>query len=209
MTWYPANAEHTTALGVGPHVMNNMAAPANCIGGSEQGCLPANCGYQCGGETVTVPQPMTWYPANAEHTTALGVGPNIMNNMAAPANCVGGSEQGCLPANCGYQCGGENVTVPKPMTWYPANGSEDMTTTHALAAPAAGLDAETKAQDVKPTMANPGHFLLSCHALTMAAVQGVLKGDFKDFSKDATANAESVTPYGGFLLRNHVFAEAQ
>ena len=31
------------------------------------------------------------------HTTALGAGPEVYNNMEASHNCVGGSEQGCIP----------------------------------------------------------------------------------------------------------------
>jgi hypothetical protein len=61
---------------------NNMEAPNNCIGGSEQGCVPKGCGPHCGGGAVKVPAPATWY-ANQGHeasgvaTTKLGAGPEV------------------------------------------------------------------------------------------------------------------------------------
>jgi hypothetical protein len=76
---------------------NNMAAPNNCVGGSEQSCIPKGCGPHCGGGAVKIPAPATWY-ANQGHeasgvaTTKLGAGPEFYNNMEAPHNCVGGSE---------------------------------------------------------------------------------------------------------------------
>lgn len=44
--------------------------------------------------------------------------------------------------------------------------------------------------------ASPSHFVLACHALTLAGIQGAAKGDVqgKNFKENATKNAEAVTP---------------
>eukprot|EP00961_Rhodomonas_salina_P089073 1198134-Rhodomonas_salina.1 len=58
--------------------------------------------------------------ANATHTTSLGVGPDYTNNMSAPHNCVGGSEQGCIPKNPPVgdpSKTGMTSTLPPPATW--------------------------------------------------------------------------------------------
>jgi hypothetical protein len=61
-----------------------MAAPANCVGGSEQGCVPANCGPHCGGHAV-LPSPASWYPHAVGTndasiaTTKLGAGPEVIS----------------------------------------------------------------------------------------------------------------------------------
>lgn len=55
----------------------------------------------------------------------LGVGPEVSNNMEAPHNCIGGSEQQCLPGPAEasvivmdpskmYNGAG----VPSPSSWY-------------------------------------------------------------------------------------------
>ena len=58
------------------------------------------------------------------HTTGLGAGPEVYNNMAASHNCVGGSEQGCIPKNPPVgnpALTGSSSTLPAPAHWY-ANG---------------------------------------------------------------------------------------
>ena len=90
-----------------------------CAGGNEQnGCIPDNCGPQCGGEGPDVPPPDSWYPALAERTNMLGAGPEFSNNMSAPHNCVGGSEASCIPKNCGAGCGSADGGIPPPAKWY-------------------------------------------------------------------------------------------
>ena len=72
---------------------NNMAAPNNCVGGSETSC-PAT-------DPVPPPPPAHWY-ANGENHVSIADGQQLRgaefyNNAGAPGNCVGGSEQGCSP----------------------------------------------------------------------------------------------------------------
>ena len=47
--------------------------------------------------------------------------------------------------------------------------------------------------------ASPGQLILCFHAFTLAAAQGVVKGDFSCFMQDAASNAEAVTPLGGVM----------
>ena len=51
---------------------------------------------------------------------------------------------------------------------------------------------------------SPAHLSLSCHALVLAAAQGIKRGDFDNFNSDAVANANAVTPVGGVLLKKHL-----
>jgi len=51
---------------------------------------------------------------------------------------------------------------------------------------------------------SPVHLSLSCHALVLAAAQGIKRGDFDNFNSDAVANANAVTPVGGVLLKKHL-----
>jgi hypothetical protein len=51
---------------------------------------------------------------------------------------------------------------------------------------------------------SPSHLSLSCHALVLAAAQGIKKGDFDNFNSDAVANANAVTQAGGVLLKKHL-----
>jgi len=68
---------------------NNMAAPNNCVGGSETSC-PATV-------PVAPAPPAHWYATGNDFSVAsgqkLGAGPEMYNSMSAPHNCVGGSEQ--------------------------------------------------------------------------------------------------------------------
>jgi len=263
-SWYPAHGGSETLgtqkLGAGPEVYNNMMAPYNCVGGSEQQCIPQTCSYHCGGGPVSVPHPDTWYPAvggeSMVGTQKLGAGPEVYNCMKCPQNCVGGSETSCpaqppvkvpapdswYPANGGAEtlgtqklgaghefynnmdapnnCVGGSETscppkhtasIPPPQTWYNAwevgvangasNGSGPQ---HQIAAPIAEANAGGQQKAVRGT---PGHFLLTVHALGLAAVQGVLKGDFSNFEKDAAANASSVSELSGFVVANHICAK--
>ena len=52
---------------------------------------------------------------------------------------------------------------------------------------------------------SPAHLSLSCHALVLAAAQGIKKGDFENFNSDAVANANAVTPVGGVLLKKYLW----
>jgi hypothetical protein len=59
------------------------------------------------------------------HTTGLGAGPEVYNNMAASHNCVGGSEQGCIPKNppVGNPAfTGSSSSLPAPAHWYAHGG---------------------------------------------------------------------------------------
>jgi hypothetical protein len=138
------------------------------------------------------------------HTTALGAGPEVYNNMAASHNCVGGSEQGCIPDNPPVgdpSKTGMTTPLPPPASWY-ANSADvaAMAPAKAISVPvAAGAELAT---DKKQTaMANPGHLVLGAHAFTLAALQGVYKGDFSTFKDDAVKNAAAVTPVGGYVVR--------
>ena len=54
------------------------------------------------------------------HTTALGAGPEVYNNMAASHNCVGGSEQGCIPEHppvADPSKTGMGSSLPPPASW--------------------------------------------------------------------------------------------
>ena len=57
---------------------------------------------------------------------------------------------------------------------------------------------------VRAAHANPSHLSLSCHALALAAAQGLQKGDFDSFNSDAVANANAVTPVGAHLLKTQL-----
>ena len=97
-------------LGRGPEFYNNMGAPNNCVGGSETSC-PAT-------DPVPPAAPAHWYANGSNFSIAdgqqLGRGPEFYNNMAAPNNCVGGSETSC-PAT-------DPTPVAPPAHWY-ANGN--------------------------------------------------------------------------------------
>lgn len=45
--------------------------------------------------------------------SSLGVGPEFSNNMDAPYNCVGGSEQQCLPPKVSSGWDDETVSIPR------------------------------------------------------------------------------------------------
>jgi hypothetical protein len=67
--------------------------------------------------------------------------------------------------------------------------------------PGAPLPARAGSAVVHPS---PAHLSLSCHALVLAAAQGIKRGDFDNFNSDAVANANAVTPVGGVLLKKHL-----
>ena len=78
-----------------------MAAPHNCVGGSETSC-PATV-------PVAPAPPAHWYVTGNDFSVAsgqkLGAGPEMYNSMSAPHNCVGGSEQVFLfSQNAADQC---------------------------------------------------------------------------------------------------------
>jgi len=134
-------------------------------------------------------------------TTSLGAGPEVYNNMSASHNCVGGSETSCIPKNPPVgdpSKTGMSYTLPAPAHWY-ANGSDiSLQPSQALALTVAGAEVP---KGTSVSTATPGHFVLASHALTLAAVQGVIKGDFSKFKEDAVKNAEAMTPVGGFVVR--------
>jgi len=49
--------------------------------------------------------------------------------------------------------------------------------------------------------ATPAHLALASHAIILAVVQGVSKGDMTDVARDAVKNAKSVSPVSAFVLR--------
>ena len=60
---------------------------------------------------------------------------------------------------------------------------------------------------MKKHSATPGHAILACHAFTLAAFDSVCKQDFSHFQDKVAANAESVTPVGAAVLRQHLFVK--
>jgi len=141
------------------------------------------------------------------HTTSLGAGPEVYNNMDASHNCVGGSETSCIPDSPPVGDAsktGMGSTLPSPSHWYANGDGVVMKTSQALAAvPIAGANIEAKKSVANAT---PGHIMMATHAVTLAAIQGVIrgdfiKGDFSQFQKNAVKNAESVTPVGAFMIR--------
>jgi len=105
------NVADGQSLGRGPEFYNNMAAPNNCVGGSETSC-PAT-------DPVPPPPPAHWYANGQGVSIADGQslrGAEFYNNSSAPGNCVGGSETTCSPPgypvprgpdfyNCDYNSG--------------------------------------------------------------------------------------------------------
>ena len=90
-------------------------------------------------------------------------------------------------------------TLPDPAHWY-ANGSDvAMKPSQALAVTAASAEVPKDGKSV--SAATPGHLAVASHAFALAAIQGALKGDFQNFKQDAARNAESMTPVGGFVVR--------
>ena len=144
----------------------------------------------------------------------LGRGPEFYNTMDAPNNCVGGSETSCPVA--------PPAPPAPPASWY-ANGSalplHNMAPTQQLAVPVVPVeDAPSIAKHVSTSGAKsctdpkaynpgPGHLLMSCHAVTLATLDAILTADFSDFDAKVAANAESVTPVGAAVLRQHVFVK--
>jgi len=208
-SWYangghPAGL-HTTSLGAGPEMYNNMSAPNNCVGGSETSCPNT--------APVAPPAPQHWYATGNDFSVAagqkLGAGPEMYNNMSAPHNCVGGSEQGCIPANPPVgnpALTGSGSSLPPPASWYANGGVEGMSAAKELAVPVMGHGA-TPTAEVKKHNASPGHILMSCHAFTLAALESVYTADYTNFDKKVAANAEAVTPVGAAVLRQHIFAK--
>ena len=70
------------------HTASLAAGHASCGGGVvDPGCNGRVVEPGCNGGGVD----------GGAHTTSLGAGPEVYNNMEASHNCVGGSEQGCIP----------------------------------------------------------------------------------------------------------------
>jgi len=139
----------------------------------------------------------------AMHTTALGAGPEMYNNMEASHNCVGGSEQGCIPENPPVGDAsktGSSFTVPPPQSWYANGHGAGMAPTQALALPLAAADCAVEAEKTV-CKASPGHLVMACHSFSLAAIQGVFKGDFESFKADALDNAQAMTPLGALVVR--------
>mmetsp|Transcript_21135 Transcript_21135/g.42649 ORF Transcript_21135/g.42649 Transcript_21135/m.42649 type:complete len:333 (+) Transcript_21135:59-1057(+) len=245
-----AHAQHTTDL-AGYEFYNSTEAPHNCVGGSEQGCIPDNppvADASKTGMTTKLPPPEHWYanggqvqgpsmltmwhsvddpfgtymvdPGNMSftdhashiqggtegnvqvqehpnmntcfhpggpvcfaHSQSTGLaGSEFYNNMEAPHNCVGGSEQGCIP---------DNPPVSDP-------SKTGMVKALAVPAPTPVSEENLKAASVR---ASPAHLLLPAHALLLATIQGVAKGDMSKVSNDAVTNAAAVTPVGSHYLR--------
>jgi len=202
--WYANGNDFSVAsgqkLGAGPEMYNNMAAPNNCVGGSETSC-PATV-------PVAPAPPAHWYATGNDFSVAsgqkLGAGPEMYNSMSAPHNCVGGSEQGCIPEHPPVgnpALTGSGSTVPPPASWYANGDAPAMAPSKALVLPLAAPTMEMQSQRTvsKPT---PGHLVMACHSFTLAAIQGVFKGDFTSFKEDAAENAQAVTPVGALMVRN-------
>ena len=103
-SWYmatdtPQLASQTQSLESGPEFYNCGSCPHNCVGGSEAGCpTPA---------AVPPPKPSSWYCSDtaqlagtqtATPTQSLDGGAEFYNCWSCSHNCVGGSEQGCIPS---------------------------------------------------------------------------------------------------------------
>jgi len=172
----------TTSLGVEP-----------CGGGVVDGCGNGGIVDGCGNGGFVGAQ-----------TISLGAGPEVYNNMEASHNCVGGSEQGCIPDNppvADPSKTGMTYTLPSPAHWYANGNAAELKPSMEIVAPVAGLGVAT--DNNKPAVANPtpGHLFMGCHAFTLAALQGIYKGDFAHFKEDAAKNASAVTPVGAFMVK--------
>ena len=164
----------------GAEFYNCETCSKNCVGGSEQGCIPTNA-------PVGNPDLMGGEANGMVYAEAAGPGKATWLVACHPRRCRA-TLQTCKPdtSRCAQgMAPGKALAVPLPQ----ASVAED---THA---------------DSKPHKANPGHLLLSCHAFTLAALESVWQADFDKFDDKVTANAEAVTPVGAALLRQHVFAK--
>ena len=201
------NVADGQSLGRGPEFYNNMAAPNNCVGGSETSCPNT--------APVQPPAPAHWYANGHNISIADGQslrGAEFYNNQAAPHNCVGGGEAtGCSPPGFPVPRGPEFYNCQSCTAGDAVGNGIEMTPAKELALPpalsAADATEQGAASEAKAHKANPGHLLLSCHAFTLAAIDSVLNADFDKFDDKVTANAEAVTPVGAAMLRQHVFSK--
>ena len=195
-----ASNSHTQSLDAGPDFYNCGSCPHNCVGGSETSC-PASA-------PAPPPKPSSWYSvtetstlASNAHTQSLDAGPEFYNCMTCSHNCVGGSENGCIPGPAEAK-----IIVHDP---------SKMQLAAPLAAPAA-----TGAEQVKTVRPGIGHvynlgpaMILGAFAATAEAGGRLLSGRatpddgwMAHFRSETDAAAGAVTPLGQLILRRHVFA---
>jgi hypothetical protein len=189
---------HAQSLEAGPEFYNCGSCPHNCVGGSETSC-PASA-------PAPPPKPSSWYSvtetstlaASNAHTQSLEAGPEFYNCLTCSHNCVGGSENGCIPGPAEAK-----IIVHDP---------SKMQLAAPVAAPVSG------AEQVKTVRPGIGHvynlgpaMLLGALSATAEAGGRLLSGRADDdwmahFRSETDAAAGAVTPLGQLILRRHVFA---
>jgi hypothetical protein len=100
----------------------------------------------------------------------------------------------------------ENNGANLPPTGYELAGCMPIYCYNDEAQPAT-MKARTLTTKTTTVRASPAHLVLSMHALTLAIVDCVLKGEMKNVREDAVKNAGSVTPLGAFILREHLLSD--
>ena len=136
--------------------------------------------------------------ALADHTPVAGHWCYGLEGPNAGAICFGGAE-----ADGGHEI---YMVNDADMGSSPA---KSVPSEPALAAPACVV-APSPGHKVNeaPCRPSPSHLFLAGNAVTLAALQGVARGDLKDVRKDAVANASSVTTVGAFILREYLMSDA-
>mmetsp|Transcript_11347 Transcript_11347/g.17844 ORF Transcript_11347/g.17844 Transcript_11347/m.17844 type:complete len:400 (+) Transcript_11347:3-1202(+) len=118
---------------------------------------------------------------------------------------------------CGSDCGGFTVT---PVYGTLAADAGSVAVATQLSAP---IQPAAVKEQTKPVRPHFSHYLMCGHAIALGAVSAtisagekMMKGEKVDaeswdqeFKKTAEEAAKSVTPVGGYVLSNHVFAKAQ
>mmetsp|Transcript_62899 Transcript_62899/g.150497 ORF Transcript_62899/g.150497 Transcript_62899/m.150497 type:complete len:139 (+) Transcript_62899:1-417(+) len=136
------------------------------------------------------------YPYNAvsNHTTGLNLTPGW------------GGESGSGFGDGGFDGDGvgDNASDADMYPYNAVSQAAPLAPTKALAVIPEGAPAPLDAAGAKLARPSPGHLLMMAHACTLAAVEGVLKMDLSNFSAEAAANAQAVTPIGGAVLRTHL-----
>jgi hypothetical protein len=218
-SWYSAtetsqlasSPSQVQSLESGPEFYNCASCPHNCVGGSENGC-PSTA-------AVPPPKPSSWYSATPETAQLAGsqpaapvmldAGPEFYNCYSCSHNCVGGSEQGCIP---GRPEASVIVHDPSKMS--------------QLAVPVAAASAEA-GKTVRPGVSHVYNLgpamILGALSATAEAGSRLLSGAGDDCQSNSADGVEAwiarfragtdeaagaVTPLGQHILRKHIFVDA-
>ena len=207
----PQLASQTQSLESGPEFYNCGSCPHNCVGGSEAGCpTPA---------AVPPPKPSSWYCSDtaqlagtqtATPTQSLDGGAEFYNCWSCSHNCVGGSEQGCIPSKPEASV---IVHDPSKMGQLAMPVAAATTTTDAVKTVRPGVG---HVYNLGPAMilgalaatAEAGGRLLAPKAGDGCAAQPAdgLEDWLACFRASTDAAAGAVTPLGQHILRRPVFA---